>query len=91
MCNKYLLDFIQSDTLLIIINNYHHFTDSLVRTGQNFVYTASSPISLLKDDKIAVASVVGLQMQFIHFGQLFTNITNNCGENCNFTCQSVVS
>ena len=59
------------------------------------VVTASSPIIISEEGREAVAGVVGLQMRYDKFYELFMNSTKIChskkNESCNMTCDSPVS
>jgi len=63
---------------------------------ESTVVTASSAVVVSVNHKEAVAAVVGLQMTYRRFYDLFTQSTNICDDyhsatTCNFTCHSDVS
>ena len=57
--------------------------------------TASTPIIVSEDGREAVAAVVGLQMSYPHFYEMFINMSKTCDDpttrDCNLTCESAVS
>ncbi|KAK2184995.1 hypothetical protein NP493_248g03021 [Ridgeia piscesae] len=56
------------------------------------VLTASTPIIVSEDGREAVAAVVGLQMSYPHFYEMFINMSKTCDDpttrDCNLTCES---
>lgn len=55
------------------------------------VLTVSTPIIISENDREAVAAVVGLQLKYHKFYDIFINITRSClvdGMNCNHTCET---
>ena len=78
---------------------FEYFSETganLTRLGLNtssIVVSGSAPIIINKNGREAVASVVGLQMNYDKFYEAFTNISKECppGLECNYTCSSSVS
>lgn len=58
------------------------------------VVTASTPVVVSINQQDSVAAVVGFQMQYRTFYELFMDLTSRCDDtraDCNLTCQSDVS